>query len=326
MSDLDPSATGLPGVSLRHFITVLLIVAPLGAMLVPIIGTLVFFTPPEARRRPVFILNILACLLGICQAIFFVSVTASVMLHPAKIMSRTPLIADVVVLLLPPILIDSILLFRLLAFYPIPLTPRATLIAVLAPSFVIKAARLASLTAFLVTYPRARLDAPGPMALRGLVWGGGPLVITLFALQALDNTYASSMFLYKLYRFGYTTQKAEDGPSRDIFSRVPAVFFIALGNYIIPVAVNVTVIVLMILLPHWTSGIYILFVANFVTILGIVFATVWTTNQNWILRRMLEAGNDARTMSAMRFQAKTITDALSVCDPYESPDFLITAR
>lgn len=63
------------------------------------------------------------------------------------------------------------------------------------------------------------------------------------------------MFLYKLYRFGYTTQKAVGGsrgeyPSavitrsapdgyriqEDIFSRVPAVFIIALGNYVVPCA------------------------------------------------------------------------------------------
>ena len=64
------------------------------------------------------------------------------------------------------------------------------------------------------------------------------------------------MFLYKLYRFGYHAQKALGGSSsehfiiidsvcrvltlvpvqEDILSRVPAVFVIALGNYLIPYA------------------------------------------------------------------------------------------
>lgn len=62
------------------------------------------------------------------------------------------------------------------------------------------------------------------------------------------------MFLYKLYRFGYSTQKALSGSrskhnvetsvaypdggvvQEDIFSRVPAVFFITLGNYVVPCA------------------------------------------------------------------------------------------
>jgi hypothetical protein len=77
----------------------------------------------------------------------------------------------------------------------------------------------------------------------------------------------------------------------------------------------------MILLPDWSSGTYIIFIANFVSILGIVFATVWTTNQNWILRRMVEAGIDARTQSTMRFQIKSTIDAVSLYDPYDVPNF-----
>ncbi len=85
-------------------------------------------------------------------------------------------------------------------------------------------------------------------------------------------------------------------------------------------------IILMTLLPDWAGGVYILFVANFVTIFGIVFATVWTTNQNWILRRMVEAGVDGRTQSTMRFQSKSIVDAPSVYDPYETADLFFPPR
>lgn len=90
---------------------------------------------------------------------------------------------------------------------------------------------------------------------------------------------------------------------------------------LIRVTIDIAVIVLMVFLPGWSNGAYILFVANFITILGIVFATVWTTNLNWIMRRMVEAGIDARTQSSMHFQAKSIADEFSMCDPYSSPDF-----
>ncbi len=182
--------------SRHHFLTVILIVAPLGATLVPIIGTLIFFAPGESRKRPVFLLNILACLLGICQAVFFACLNSSVLLHPDKFVSHTTLIVAIAVLLAPPILADSILLFRLLAFYPIQLTPRKTFIAILAPTSLVKAARLACLIAFIVTYPVSRLDAPGYVAVRGLVWGRGHWVIAVFALQALDNTCVPSFVFY----------------------------------------------------------------------------------------------------------------------------------
>jgi hypothetical protein len=189
MSSLDTNGV----ISLRHFLTVVLIVAPLGAILLPIIGVLLFFTPCESRKRPVFILNILACLLGICQAIYFTSLYSYVVLHPDKPVSHTTALAAIVILLTPAILIDSILLFRLLAFYPIQLTPRHTLIAILTPTFLFKAGRLACLIAFLITYPVSRFDGPSYATLPGLVWGRGPWIIALLALQALDNACVSHL-------------------------------------------------------------------------------------------------------------------------------------
>src|SRR5712675_2300164 len=186
MSTIDDS-----GPTTLHFLSVILIVAPLGAVLLPIIGTLIFFTPSESRKRPVFVLNILACLLGICQAVYFACLNSYVVLHPDRYLSHTTAIAAIAILLTPPILIDSILFFRLLAFYPIQLTPRNTLIFILTPTVLCKAARLACLVAFLVTYPVTRFNAPSYTALPGLVWGRGPWIIALLALQALDNSSVS---------------------------------------------------------------------------------------------------------------------------------------
>lgn len=259
--------------SLDHFLAVILIVAPLGAALVPIVGVLFFFTPCESRRRPVFILNVLACLLGICQTIFFASLHSSVILHPDKPLSRTTLLAAVAILLSPPILINSILLFRLLAFYPIQLTPRFTLIAVLTPTCICKAARLATLIAFIVTYPFSPPDAPAYATLPGFIWGRGPWVVSLVALQALDNSCVHSFnssllapdqrssdtcrqcssisFIASVAQHirysavqAVSTELSLSVPRRphgahvseDIFSRVPAVFIIALGNYVVPYA------------------------------------------------------------------------------------------
>ena len=168
------------------------------------------------------------------------------------------------------------------------------------------------------------------------------------------------MFLYKLYRFGYTTQKALSGSRskhiatfRDVchiltvalfqrtYSHACLPCFLShsgitwfrarahlpilegqLTRGLIRVTIDIAVIVLMIFLPGWSNGAYILFISNFITILGIVFATVWTTSLNWVMRRMVEAGVDARTQSTMRFQVKSIADAFSMYDPYGSPEFL----
>ena len=241
MSSLDPDGI----VSLHHFLAVILIVAPLGAILFLVVAVLLLFTPPETRRHPVFILNIAACLVGTCQAIYFSCLNSYAILHPDKPVSHTIALASIAILLGPPIFIDGISFIRLLGFYPIRITAPSTLFSILTPAVLWKAARLACLTAFLVTYPITRFNGPSYVTLPGLVWGREPWIVALLALKVADNSYVpnltiaihthshwsnfdrfvSAIFLYKLYQYGYHKQH------NDI---TPAIFTIALGNYLIP--------------------------------------------------------------------------------------------
>ncbi|KAI0317790.1 hypothetical protein OF83DRAFT_1058033 [Amylostereum chailletii] len=314
-------------VDVAHFLTVILIVAPLSAMLVPIIGTLLFFTPPHTRRRPVFVLNICACLVGILQAVLILSLNVAVLLNPDQPLAASFLLLNVAAVLIPPVLIDAILLFRLLAFYPVQLTLPRTLATVLAFPILVKLARIGLAIAFMVTYPVDRLGGARSQVIAGLLWGRGTLVEAIFALQALDNAYASSIFLYKLYRFRKNGQNVRPFArprilQDEVLIRLPSIFLIALGNYVFPVAMNIVQIALMGSRPHFMSGVYIVFVNNFVTILGVVFATIWTSKQNWALRRMLGTPTfDDRPLSTIQFRVKSLSTMSSVFDPDEELGF-----
>lgn len=174
--------------SVHHFLAVILTVAPLGAILLLLISVLFAFTPPESRRRPVFVLNILACLLGVIQSIYFSWLNSLAILHPENPISHTIALAAIAILLGPPIAIDSISYVRLLYFYPVGFTSPSTLFAILTPIFLWKAARLACLTAFLVTYPTTLFNGPRYATLPGLVWGHKPWLVALLALQVADNS------------------------------------------------------------------------------------------------------------------------------------------
>ncbi len=187
MSSLDTS------ISLHHFLTVILIVAPLGAILLIAISILIFFAPPKSRKRPVFVLNILACLVEVCQAAYFAYLNSYVILHPDKPISHTIALATIALLLGPPIFVDSISFVQLIAFYPIQLTAPLTLFMIFTPMFLWKAVCLACLIAFLVTYPITRFNGPCYETLPGLVWGCGPWIITLLTLQVADNLYVSHL-------------------------------------------------------------------------------------------------------------------------------------
>ena len=192
MSSLDTNSV----ISLHHFVAIILIVAPLSAILLLIISVLLFFTPTESRRRPVFILNILACFLGTCQAVYFACLNSYVILHPDKPVSHTLALAGIAILLGPPIFIDGISFVRILAFYLIRVTPPSTLFTIFTPTFLWKAACLGCLTAFLVTYPIACFNGPSYATLSGLVWGRGPWIVALLALQVADNSYISHLTAY----------------------------------------------------------------------------------------------------------------------------------
>jgi hypothetical protein len=87
----------------------------------------------------------------------------------------------------------------------------------------------------------------------------------------------------------------------------------------IRLTINVTLIVLAVLLPGWFSDAYIIiFVANFVNIVGIVFATAWAINWSTKMRRMVKfnAGAHARTTrTTIRLPVASIVDTFSVDSP-----------
>jgi len=56
---------------------------------------------------------------------------------------------------------------------------------------------------------------------------------------------------------------------------------IALGNFVFPVVMNIASIILIATDPSFVNGSYILLSNNYVAIIGVVFATIWTRRQNW---------------------------------------------
>ena len=88
--------------------------------------------------------------------------------------------------------------------------------------------------------------------------------------------------------------------------------------YFIRLTIDVTLIILAILLPGWFSGAYIIFVTNFINIIGIIFATAWAINQRMKTRRMVKFNADVHahtTCTMIQIPATFITDTFSVNGP-----------
>ncbi|VDC00759.1 unnamed protein product [Peniophora sp. CBMAI 1063] len=291
MSGSAPANAGdVAHADIAQLVPLLLIIACLGSMLVPVIATLVAFTPQRTRRQPVFQLNVLSCALGLLQAGATVGYIVQFLFDPTLVISRWWWMFKIITLLVPPMFTDTVLLFRALVFFPVQLRTDKQLLYILAVPILVKIARIVVVLVFMITYPMDRLSLPGIEAVQGLVWGEGPLVMSLFALQAVDNAYASLIFLYKLYDF---RKDGEHFLHDEVMTRLPAIFLIALGNCVFPVTMNIVQIGLMAAKPHWMRGIYIIYINNYITILGTVFATVWVSRQKWAERSILDSPLDS---------------------------------
>ncbi|KAF8878273.1 hypothetical protein CPB84DRAFT_1878822 [Gymnopilus junonius] len=75
--------------AIRPSLNFILVVTPLGSVLVPLILTLLFFSTPDSRRHPVFILNILACCSGICEAATNAALEVKQIIYPLEPVSTS---------------------------------------------------------------------------------------------------------------------------------------------------------------------------------------------------------------------------------------------
>jgi hypothetical protein len=93
--------------------------------------------------------------------------------------------------------------------------------------------------------------------------------------------YCSIFFLYKLRLF---TQMGLSGwvlRRKSLMSRLRGLFVIALGNFVFPIILNFAQIFFISTDRSFLHGTYILLTNNFVSIIGVVFATVWTSGRSW---------------------------------------------
>ncbi|THU91849.1 hypothetical protein K435DRAFT_758739, partial [Dendrothele bispora CBS 962.96] len=267
--------------AIRPSLNFILVLTPLGAALVPLIFTLFYFSTPQTRRHPVFILNILACCCGICEAAINAALETKQILYPLEPVSKELLTAVIAFTIVSPLFIDSVLLFRVLAFYPVSSTPRHVLFSILALPVLVKCGRFVAVVMYLHSFTNSSGKLPSVLLASQSTWPRNPYTMTEWTLQMIDNLYASSMFLYKLWQYQRPASNTVMIRSKNLLAHIRSLFLIALGNFVFPVIMNIATIVLVATDPSFINGTYILLSNNYVAILGIVFATIWTRKYNW---------------------------------------------
>ncbi|KAI6038864.1 hypothetical protein EDC04DRAFT_1843172 [Pisolithus marmoratus] len=239
------------------------------ACVLTLFAVLCALSTKESRCRLAFQLNALAICLVLMTSILTGLTNGKAIVDPFNPVSNSVYLASIVFTIFPPLLYDSILLTRLFALYPPSNTPLATLLKISAFPICVKCTRVVILTLFLNDFVRTATTEGLTLAATS-TWFHNPYLISEWAMQIADNTYSVSFFLYRLHGCTKLIRSA-----RGIAERVRQIFYISLANFVFPLIFNIILIISIMTDRSRTSGALLMLINNYVTIVGVLCATLW---------------------------------------------------
>ncbi|TBU38206.1 hypothetical protein BD309DRAFT_1012649 [Dichomitus squalens] len=257
----------------------------LSSFLIPIAIMLFYFSTARLRRQPLFILNFLAILLGIAQGVLNFYSATSGMLHNANISTLDSALCvalDVFV----PLCAETVLILRVLAVYPPRLLPRFQCFILYGSIVLLKVGRVVNVTYVIYRMVRGPSEQAA-LVLAEFVWHL-PNAKLEYILQLVDDTLVSGLFLYKIHTKTHevaSDRHHESGirRARDmyLFRRLKTLFWISVCNFVFPVVLNVVQLVLILGNGEFERGILVQLVNNYITIIGVLLATIWASSSQW---------------------------------------------
>ncbi|KAG1747107.1 uncharacterized protein EDB91DRAFT_68536 [Suillus paluster] len=270
----------------------------LSSLLIPILIALLVFSTPDTRRHPNFVLNVLGILLGLAEGAVNIYLMVHTMLSPTVPETTAALTSMPALTFFGPLVVESTLVIRLAAVYPRRSTPKVKFWSILLTTISLKTIRSVNVFIFLHRYVIAISGAGNPISAGDSLWGSWQTKLE-WILQAVDNAFVSFMFLRRLPR---NTSDSEGAVrSKALATRLRGLFLIALSNFVFPVILNLIQLGLVFGSKasfFQTSLVYM--VNNYVNIIGVVFATIWSIGS----RRLEESQAPPRLWAS---EASTIT-------------------
>ncbi|KAI0705617.1 hypothetical protein C8Q76DRAFT_630402 [Earliella scabrosa] len=276
--------------ALKGYVTLLIIVSFLPALLVPTAAVLFFFSTPQIRQRPIFILNASALVVGMAlggQSIYNSQTVGLI----GKPLSPTFAVVMAALILLVPVAVQSILLLRVIAVYPPSRLSWARRLLVYGPFVILKIGRAVNGGFYLANLYK---DTNSVALSAGPVSWRLPGTKVELLLQLIDNTFASCLFLLRLREGRVLSTRQEtmiDSGAVNIqrplpltvvtcAQRMKALFWIAVFNFVFPVMLNIAVLVIRFRDPDFLHGTYVLYFNYYFDIIGVLLATIWVSGKN----------------------------------------------
>ncbi|TFY77140.1 hypothetical protein EWM64_g6873 [Hericium alpestre] len=306
---LPPLPDGLNSIAaIRPSLTLLMIGTVCTSILLPVGVALLLFSTPALRRKPIFIMNVISVCLGITEGLLSGYDEINAILAPNRRIDPSTFTAFTCLSFFGPLFVESILLLRLWAVFPPQQISRVLKIIVYVPPVMLKLARLANGILYIVKWQSDVKSLGNPVQAGQMLWGTQPSVKIEWMLQTVDNLYASSLFIWRLKGKGGVNGAAATSSRKrrsSYASRLKALFWISISNFVFPVILNIAQIILVFRDSNFLDGSYVFIVNNYVAIIGVILATVWAAGIRWVDG---PESNTVETMSMPHFAAPTRVD------------------
>ncbi|KAJ6499520.1 hypothetical protein C8R47DRAFT_1110993 [Mycena vitilis] len=262
-------------------LNLLLITTAWASALIPLFIILLVFANREMRRQPLFIMNVIAVLIGIAQGIVTMYAEVKGIVSPLQPVRASIQIGYLSMLLFTPIFVDTILLFRLYIVYPPRSISWLRRLVIFGPPIVFKLVRAACVTVFVVQWSKAiNTGSESNLSAGQALWGSQPWTKMEWFLQVFDNCYASTLFIIRIHQGRVTARSLSNatgttGKRQSHASKSRSLFFIALGNFVFPCMLSLVQLIFGFQDGNFLNGTYVLLTNVYVEILGVLLATIW---------------------------------------------------
>jgi len=265
----------------------------------------------------------LALVFGLCEGLVLSSLHVHNILSPATANPKSVTLTVNILFLFCPMLIESILMVRLAAVYPLRTVGHLKWCLILAPPILFKIGRIINagfaIADLVAAGNNSNIDRWGVLAFAKVEW----------VLQLVDNSYASCLFLWRLRdRVSKPSENRLTGSV--IFDQLQAIFYIAVSNFVLPCFMNLVQLIIVFIGPtrgdsmmEWfLTCTYIMMANNYLTIIGVVFATIWSSGNQWAAKNGYASKSDPSSGSGtipQRSAPRTKNSHLGTLPPMISP-------
>ncbi|KAM5537536.1 hypothetical protein V8D89_008863 [Ganoderma adspersum] len=239
------------------------------SFLIPIAIALLL-SNPRNWRTPIFLLNVCAIVLGMAFGVITIYFhKRNIALHPV---GPRYLLTMSCLYFFTPISTQSILLFRVVAVYPLRSLSAARGLLIYGTFTATQTTRLVNAVVALVKASRFMDDTADVVTAAQIFWALPYVKVELF-LQLAYDIFASTLFLLRLHEGGTYA------------SRLRGLFWVAVFNFVFPVILNITLIAFLFRDPDVAHGADVMVVNIYVDIICVVLATVWCSGTHWRRQR-----------------------------------------